>query len=369
MTDEIKSPGDAIKAELEKRGWTQSDLAQIIARDLPAVSQIINGKRSITPDMAVALGAAFGNEPDYWMHLDGSFRLSLLTPDEEVKRRAKIYSMAPVTEMEKRGWIKQTETVEALEKELCTFFAVQSLDQEPIFEASARKSGSASAVTTPAQRAWFVRGARMASVLKAERFTHSRFEKGLPAIRELAAHPEGAKQVPRALADLGVRFVVVEPLAKTKIDGAAFWLDEEKPVIMLSVRFDRIDGFWHTLAHEISHIRHGDSLSVDADIFGEDKAQCSIEEKEMRADHEAADFLIPKTMLDSFILRVRPLYSKIRIIQFAHRAKIHPGIVTGQLQHRRELTWTANREMLAKVRSLITSTALTDGWGCSVPKL
>jgi HTH-type transcriptional regulator / antitoxin HigA len=369
MSNDAKSPGDAIKAALEARGWTQTDLAQIVGRHLPAISEIINGKRSITPDMAVALGSAFGNEADYWMHLDGSFRLSLLEPDADVERRAKIYSIAPVAEMEKRGWIRQTETVADLEKELCGFFAVTSLEQEPAFEASTRKSGATTASTTPAQRAWFARGARMASVLQAQRFSPSRFEKGLPAIRNLAAHPEGAKQVARALADLGVRLVVVEPLAKTKIDGAAFWLDEEKPVIMLSVRFDRIDGFWHTLSHEISHIRHGDSLSVDADIFGEDRSQCSIEEKEVRADREAADFLIPKPMLDSFILRVRPLYSKVRIIQFANRVKVHPGIVTGQLQYRKELSWTANREMLAKVRSMVTSTALTDGWGCTVPAL
>jgi HTH-type transcriptional regulator/antitoxin HigA len=366
MPEEIKSPGETIKAELEKRGWTQSDLAQIVGRDLPAISQIINGKRSITPDMAVAFGAAFGNEPDFWLHLDGSFRVSQLEPNREVERRAKIFSVAPVKEMEKRGWIKETESVTGLEKELCNFFSVSSLDQEPTFEASARKSGT---ITTPAQRAWFVRGARMASVLKAERFSLPRFEKGLAGIRELAAHPEGVKHVARALADLGVRLVIVEPLSKTKIDGAAFWLDEGKPVIMLSVRYDRIDGFWHTLAHEISHIRHGDSLSVDSDIFGEDKAQCSIEDVEVRAEREAAEFLIPKTMLDSFILRVRPLYSKVRIIQFAHRVKVHPGIVTGQLQHRKELAWTANREMLAKVRFIVTSTALTDGWGCTTPAL
>jgi HTH-type transcriptional regulator/antitoxin HigA len=318
--------------------------------------------------MAVAFGAAFGNEPEYWLHLDGSFRVAQVAPDMDVERRAKLFSVAPVSEMEKRGWLKKSESTDDLEKELCRFFDVASLDQDPPFQAAARKT-NASSDLSPAQRAWCVRGARLASTIKAEPFDRARFEKGIPSLRNLATHPELVKDVPRRLADLGVRLVIIEPLSKTKIDGAAFWLSPDKPVILLSARYDRIDGFWHTLAHEISHIRHLDSLSVDSEILGEEKTHCSTADMEVRADREAADFLIPKAMLDSFVLRVRPLYSKTRVIQFAHRAKIHPGIVTGQLQHRGELAWTANREMLVKVRSAIISTALTDGWGCTAPAI
>jgi HTH-type transcriptional regulator/antitoxin HigA len=68
-------------------------------------------------------------------------------------------------------------------------------------------------------------------------------------------------------------------------------------------------------------------------------------------------------MLSSFIVRVRPMYSKNRIVQFANRARIHPGIIVGQLQHRGEIGYAANREMLAKVREIIANSAITDGWG------
>jgi HTH-type transcriptional regulator/antitoxin HigA len=43
--------------------------------------------------------------------------------------------------------------------------------------------------------------------------------------------------------------------------------------------------------------------------------------------------------------------------------KIHPGVVVGQLQHRGEVAWSAHREMMSRVRSIVTSTAMTDGWG------
>jgi HTH-type transcriptional regulator/antitoxin HigA len=84
---------------------------------------------------------------------------------------------------------------------------------------------------------------------------------------------------------------------------------------------------------------------------------------ERRASEEAASTLIPKAEMDSFVLRAGPLYSKARINQFAQRMRIHPGIIVGQLQHRGEVGWSANREMLVKVRHIVTPVAPTDGWG------
>jgi HTH-type transcriptional regulator/antitoxin HigA len=90
---------------------------------------------------------------------------------------------------------------------------------------------------------------------------------------------------------------------------------------------------------------------------------------ERRADEEATATIIPQETLRSFIIRVKPLYSKTRIVQFANRLHIHPGIVTGQLQHLGEITYATNREFLVKVRDLLVDVALTDGWGKSLPVL
>jgi len=87
---------------------------------------------------------------------------------------------------------------------------------------------------------------------------------------------------------------------------------------------------------------------------------------EARADSEAANMLIPREQLNSFITRVGPLYSKDRINRFANRIGIHPGIIVGQLQYRKEIPYSANREMLAQVREIVIQEALTDGWGKTV---
>jgi HTH-type transcriptional regulator/antitoxin HigA len=168
------------------------------------------------------------------------------------------------------------------------------------------------------------------------------------------------------LAEYGIRFLVIEPLHNCEIDGATIWLDEDSPIIAVSLRYDRIDAFWFTLLHEFCHVVHEDA-SIDYDLCGE-KQMPSVakEEAERKADMEASNILVPAKNLNSFILRISPLYAKSRIIQFAHTMHIHPGIVVGQLQHRGEIGYSANREMLAKIRDIVANSALTDGWGRSV---
>jgi HTH-type transcriptional regulator/antitoxin HigA len=360
----MKHPGEIIREELDKRGWTQADLARILNRPLPTVNEIIVGKRAIMPEMAVALGAALGTSPEQWMKLESDYRLSLVRGSDVdgVSRRVRLFDVAPVKEMERRGWIKHTDSIEELERELCRFFNVETIEQEPQITVATKRSISTEPLN-PAQRAWCFRARQLAQTVHAENFREELLPHCETRLRELAAFKDEACNIPKVLAGFGIRFVVVEPLAASKIDGAAFWLSPEMPVIALAIRYDRIGSFWFSLAHEFAHIKNGDA-SIDSELVGESAMPTEAKtDIERRADEQAANLLIPAEKLQSFITRVSPLYSKTRINQFAHVMKIHPGIVVGQLQHRGEISWRANREMLASVRSLVTSTALTDGWG------
>jgi len=366
----MKTPGEKIREELEKRGWTQSDLAKILDRPLPTINEIIGGKRAIMPEMAFALAAAFGNTADDWMKMESDYRLSLVSPNDAgvdgVSKRVKLFQLAPVKEMERRGWIKAGKTASDLEHELCRFFGIQTLEEEPQITVATRRTNNDDHLS-PTQRAWCFRAKQLAKAVHAEKFKPELLNHCADRLRQLAAFPDEAVNVPKVLAGFGIRFVIVEPLTGSKIDGAAFWLSPEMPVIAMSVRFDRLDSFWFTLAHEFAHIKNGDA-SVDAELVGESAFPSEAKDDvERRADEQAAELLIPSEKLKSFILRVGPLYSKTRINQFAHRMQIHPAIVVGQLQHRGEMNWGSNRDMMAKIRELVTSTALTDGWGRSVP--
>jgi HTH-type transcriptional regulator/antitoxin HigA len=277
-----------------------------------------------------------------------------------------LFDLAPVKEMERRGWIKPTKDADQLERELCRFFGTNILDGEPEITVATRRSTEHDHLS-PAQRAWCFRARQLAQVVHAEKFKPELLPHCEQRLRALATFPEEARRVPTVLAGFGIRFVVVEPLSSSRIDGAAFWLAPGQPVIALSVRYDRIDSFWFTLFHEFKHIQNGDAASVDSDLVGESAMLAEAKpDIERRADAEASKALLPPEKLDSFIVRVGPLYSKARINQFANRMQIHPGIIVGQLHHRGEVDWRANREMLAKVRDIVTGTALTDGWGKTI---
>lgn len=362
MDNDLFPPGEFIKDELVARNWTQEDLADILGRPSKMVSQVISGQKRITTQTSQELAAAFGTSAEVWLNLESAYRLSLERHEQEaVSRRAQLYEIAPIKDMIRRHWIRRCDTVDALEGEVCKFFAIESLEQEPQLSAAARKS-TRPGHTTAAQRAWLFRAKAMATALRVKRYTNTSIEKHLEELHSLTVSEQEVWRVPALLGEMGIRFVVCEYLPHTKFDGAAFWLDRKSPVIVLSLRYDRIDGFWHTLIHELSHIRHGDACYVDDDLVGASR-QASSDEADKRADVEAGEFLVPPDKLDSFVARVRPRFSKKRIIQFANLHQIHPGIVVGQLQYRDEIKYSHSREMLVSVRTIITDVALTDGWG------
>jgi HTH-type transcriptional regulator/antitoxin HigA len=368
-------PGKLLQRMLDHKGWTQDELASITGKARQTIGLLVAGKSGVTPDMAIALAAAFSEtHPTDWMKWDAAYRLSVSeAKPEEIQKMARLYEIAPVKDMAKRGWISESKSVDQLEIELKAFFGTDLLTEEPTFTVATRRARPLS-ILNAAEMAWCFRARQLACALHPTGpFKQERLNVVQEKLRSLAAYPKEARHITKLLADFGIRFVVVEPLPNAKIDGAAFWLDEQSPVIAVSVRYDRNDAFWFTVMHEFVHIKNGDALSVDTDLVGgEDtkngpSAMTPIEdEQEGRANHEAANALVPSTELDSFIRRVGPLYSKVRIVQFAHRIKIHPGIIVGQLQHRGEIAFRTNREMLAKIREAVTETALTDGWGKAI---
>ena len=68
-------PGRILKDELTEIGITPTEFARQI--DVPAnrISQIVNGKRSITGDTALRFGHWFGVEPQFWLNLQVHFDL------------------------------------------------------------------------------------------------------------------------------------------------------------------------------------------------------------------------------------------------------------------------------------------------------
>jgi HTH-type transcriptional regulator/antitoxin HigA len=355
-------PGEFIKEELEARGWTQGDLATIMGRQDSVVSAIINGKRSVSSQIASELASAFGTSAELWMNLQATYDLYEKNEQEVgVTRRAKLFAMAPIKDLIRRGWISASDDLGFLERQ------VADLLSEPTSAVSFHKS-KAGADITPSERAWLCQARRLARGVQAARFSQSLFAKSLETLKRLLMNPEDVRHVAKVLAEGGVRFLIIESLPHTKIDGACFWLDEFSPVVVMTMRYDRLDNFWYVLGHECGHVKNGDGLDgvdiLDLNLVGEERTPFDTKtDIEKRADLFAEGFLVDQSRMEDFITRLRPLFSKQRIRGFAMKMHVHPAIVLGQLQFRGEVGYYHSREMLVKVRDIVTRTALTDGFG------
>ena len=63
------TPGEILRAEfLRPLGMTQRQLAGHLGCDLKVINRIINGRTSVTAQMALKLGAAFRTSPEFWLN-------------------------------------------------------------------------------------------------------------------------------------------------------------------------------------------------------------------------------------------------------------------------------------------------------------
>jgi HTH-type transcriptional regulator/antitoxin HigA len=352
---------------MERLGWSQSDLGYVLGVTTATISQIIAGKRGISPAMAKALGRALGMAPQALVTMQAEWELHHADePSPIVDARAQLLSRYPLREMVKRGWLPETDKPDELERRACRFFGIGALDESPHLAHAARRAKAGD--VSGHQLAWLFRVRQIAKTMQVEPFSVAQLKHAMARLSEARGEPEGVRHVPRVMREAGVRFVVVEAFPSSEIDGVCFWLDESSPVIGMSLRFDRIDNFWFVLAHECTHaiLGHGKdgTFIIDADLTGTIGRE--IMEEERLANKGGAEFCVAQDKMTSFYLRKNPLFSERDVLAFAKRMGIHPGLVVGQLQWKTG-RFELLRRHLAKIRDHLSSTMMFDGWGDVMP--
>lgn len=342
------APGRIILKELEARGWNQKDLAAIMNRPEQAISEIVRAKKQITPETAHQLANAFGTTPDFWVNLEMQYQLNQVKQKNkgyDIERRSQLYNLAPITEMLRRGWIDSVKTADKLEKEYCRFYQLSSISQQPQTAYRLRISKDRS----PKERsiiAWVRRIEQLAEAQDVQSFSVLDLPEIVKKLQSLTDDETNIEKIPKLLLNHGIHFVIVPHLPKTYLDGVTFWMDDH-PVIGLSLRYDRIDAFWFTLFHELAHIYLNHRQTQIDQLF--DRENQDVSGEEQAANHQAAQWLLPKEVLTPFIVLNRPRYSRSKVETFAKSINRHPGIVVGQLMHQGEIKYSQLRTYLVKV--------------------
>jgi HTH-type transcriptional regulator/antitoxin HigA len=129
---------------------------------------------------------------------------------------------------------------------------------------------------------------------------------------------------------IGVAVIIEPHLPGTFLDGATLMMDEEFPVIGMTIRHDRVDNFWFTLIHELAHLflhLGGQYDSFVDDLDFEDK----LDSCEREADDLASEILIPSQEWTKS--PASKLNSEDAALHLARKLGIHPAIIAGRMRH------------------------------------
>lgn len=87
----VSHPGRLLKRELEARDLSANRLALDLGVPSGRVTDILNGRRSITADTAVRLGLYFGNGALFWIGLQSQYDIALIEQERgtEIAKRVR----------------------------------------------------------------------------------------------------------------------------------------------------------------------------------------------------------------------------------------------------------------------------------------
>lgn len=150
----------------------------------------------------------------------------------------------------------------------------------------------------------------------------------LSEISKLSVDENIFKKLPKILFEKGIILIYEPSFDGLKLDGAVYRNSSNNPVIVMSLRYKRIDNFWFTLMHELSHIvLHYDKLDK---MIIENLDEKSAIQIEVEADRLAQDCLIKRNIWRGSSVRRLPTVENIT--ELATQLNIHKAIIAGRIQ-------------------------------------
>ncbi len=336
FTDWASPPGDTILDLLEEREWTQVDLAKRMGYSTKHVSQLVNGKVSITQETACRLERVLGSNASFWLNREAQYRDNLARLEEMKKFEQWVcwVDEHPVPELMKAGAIEKRRRTQKnkpnILHDLLRFYGVATPDEwnhhykgmAVVYRRAREDESNIGAIS-----AWLRLGEIKVEQMTGPKYNKSRFEKALKIIRSLTVlPPEKFEQKLLSLChQSGVALVFVPSIPRAHVSGAARWLKPYRPIIQLSLYGKTNDRFWFTFFHEAAHIL----MHNKEDVFLDELDARSDSKEEFEANKWAANMLIP----EEYVCELPNLKSKDAVRAFASKVDIHPGIIVGRLQH------------------------------------
>lgn len=351
-----------IDEQLDKNGWSLLDLCTMLGGIPKSIgSKIKTGKQAPSFIQMAVLAEIF----EVSIQDIAVMRMAEETDNgktpvvtNEQHEVIKIYKKIPINELLRHGWASVQDRNDIAEMNRVMEPYVNDIAHSRIL---AHKTHADDTKLTYLQTAWVLRSRQLATEVKVEReFDQAFLGDCIAELKELMLSGKNIGTVPQILAQYGIRLVLVE-CKNSKIDAACTWLDEKRPVIAMTLRFDRIDNFWFVLRHEIAHIEQGYSAvtTVDYDMGNGNQTK----ELEIKANDMAQEFCAPSHLVERFIKQANGRLTEQSVESFAKENGMLATVLAGQIRHR-----LAKFNILTKLQTpfrkeLIDKAPVVDGWG------
>lgn len=91
-------PGEMIKDELKERNMTQKQLSELTGIKPSVLSETINGKRSLSLTVAIALEKALGIPAEIWMNLQTQHDIDSANIEERDRQKETVSITIPISD-------------------------------------------------------------------------------------------------------------------------------------------------------------------------------------------------------------------------------------------------------------------------------
>ncbi len=332
-------PGWVLQERLEVEEISHAEFARRCGRSAKLISEIVSGKAPLEPETALQFEKVLGVDASIWLGIESEYQLHRAreAEAESAGASAEWVKAFPVRDLVKRGCIPRPESdIDAVSK-LLAFFRVGSIDawNTRYGRANVAYRHSQSFQSNEAALAtWLRLGQIEAERQDCVEYNETRFRQAARNIRRLTREPvvEALRQTATLCNEAGVALALVQPLPKTALSGAAWWLSPRKAVIQLTARHKSDDHLWFSFFHEAAHIL----LHSKKGIFV-DETNGNGAELESEANDWASNTLIPRRAWQQFVATSPRSAHVVKV--FAEEQGIAPGIVVGMLQHKGVVPW------------------------------
>jgi HTH-type transcriptional regulator/antitoxin HigA len=325
---------DAIRFRMDQLGMKPRDLEPYLG-GRSRVSEILGRKRPLSIAMIRALHEGLGIPAEALIN-------PASPPEDDPEDIDPQWERFPIREMIRRGWIAGESTSgltrSAARDLLMPLFAEAGLSQAAAVALYRRGTHvrAAKEMNEPALVAWTARVLALANSLPTSRpFTPTAFEPSqVQGLIQLSRLQTGPRLAAEWLADRGVVLVVEPHLPRTRLDGAAMIAKDGRPVIALTIRYDRLDHFWFTLLHEIAHVtRHlfQDQRAGITEYYDDLDVDQADDPREQEADHFARESLVPASEWRNSAVAFAP--SVDSAVALADDLGVSPAVVAGRVRH------------------------------------